>query len=301
MATRFEIVLHGQNPASLRAAAEEALDEIERVENQLSLYRASSEVACLNREAHLQPIRVTPALLRLLEQARELSQLTQGAFDITIAPLVRAWGFTHNAGAMPDAADVETARANVGMQHVELDTAHQAVRFARPGVMLDFGAIGKGYAIDRAAELLREAGVSSALIHGGTSTTVALGRQPDGTPWKVAITDPANDATEKPLAIMELENESLSVSAAWGRSFRIGEKLYGHIIDPRTGAPSEKGFLSAVVLPSATESDALSTALMTAPELMETLIRNRPDMRCLVVSGTSAAPSIVAHGINRLS
>lgn len=301
MATRFEIVLHGQNPASLRAAAEEALDEIERVEGQLSLYRASSEVARLNREAHLQPVRVTPTLLRLLEWARALSQETQGAFDITIAPLVRCWGFTHNAGAMPEAADLEAARANVGMHHVELDAANQTVRFARPGVMLDFGAIGKGYAIDRAAELLREAGVSNALIHGGTSTTVALGRQQDGSPWKVAITDPGNDATEKPLAIVELEDESLSVSAAWGRSFRVGEKLYGHIIDPRTGSPSEKAFLSAVALPSATESDALSTALMTAPELMGTLTDSRPTMRCLIVSGTSTAPIIAAHGIDRFS
>src|SRR5215213_7602854 len=115
MATRFEIVLHGRNPASLRGAAEEALDEIERVENQLSLYRASSEVARLNRDAHLQPVRVTPALLRLLKQANELSRETEGAFDITIAPLVRAWGFTHNAGAMPNTADIETARASVGM------------------------------------------------------------------------------------------------------------------------------------------------------------------------------------------
>lgn len=297
MATRFEIVLHGSNPPSLRAAGEEALDEIERVEAQLSLYRASSEVARLNREAHLHPVRVTQSLLHLLERARELTAQTQGAFDITIAPLVRCWGFTDNAGAMPDAADVEAARANVGMHHVELDAEKLTVHFTRPGVMLDFGAIGKGYAIDRAVELLREAGVCSALIHGGTSTTVALGRQPDDSLWRVAVTSSGNEANAKPLAVVELEDESLSVSAAWGRSFRVGEKVYGHIIDPRTGAPSEKSFLSAVLLPSATESDALSTALMTAPELMDTWIRARPDMRCLVVNGTSAVPAVAAHRI----
>ena len=301
MATRFEIVLHGDDSVALRAAGEEALDEIDRIEAQLSLYRASSEVARLNREAHVQPIRVTPALFHLLEQARELSHETNGAFDVTIAPLVRCWGFMNNAGAMPAPTDVEAARAKVGMQWVELDPANFTVRFAREGVMLDFGAIGKGYAVDRAVDLLREAGVASALIHGGTSTTVALGRQPDGARWKVAITDPNNDANAVPLAVVELEDESLSVSAAWGRAFRAGEKTYGHIMDPRTGAPAQNGFLSAVALASATESDALSTALLTTPELMNALTNRRTTMRCLVVSGTTAAPAIVAHrlGISR--
>src|SRR5262245_29023775 len=115
MATRFEIVLHGDNPQALRAAGEEALDEIERIEAQLSLYRPGSEVARLNRDAAQRPVRVTPALFRLLEQARELSRETDGAFDITIAPLVRCWGFMGGTGAMPEHTAVEEARARVGI------------------------------------------------------------------------------------------------------------------------------------------------------------------------------------------
>ncbi len=338
MATRFEIVLHGENPSTLRAAGEEALDEIDRIEAQLSLYRPGSEVARLNAEAHERAMRVTPGLFRLLEHARELTRETHGAFDLTIAPLVRCWGFMGGTGAMPEPAAIEEARAKVGMQHVELDAAKLTVRFTRPGVMLDFGAIGKGYAVDRAVELLREAGVGSALLHGGTSTAYALGRPPlggadvpsairpasfppapklqagrsqdyvsrdgcptalDGARWKIAITSPGQDQA-KPLAVVELENESLSVSAVWGRSFRAGEKNYGHILDPRTGAPATSALLSAVVLPHATETDALSTALLTAPELMSEFVSRRPALRCLVASVRTDALSVSTHGLRVL-
>ena len=297
MATRFEIVLHGGNAQSLRAAGEEALDEIDRIEAQLSLYRPGSEVARLNREAHERPVRVTPALFRLLERARELSRETDGAFDVTIAPLVRCWGFMGGTGAMPEPAAVEEARARVGMQQIELDAEAFTVRFRREGVMIDLGAIGKGYAVDRAAELLREAGIGSALIHGGTSTAYAVGRPPGAAPWKIAVTSPTNDPASPPLAVVELEDESLSVSAVWGRSFQAGGKTYGHVIDPRTGAPAEGALLSAVVLPSATETDALSTALLTAPELMAGFIERRPGIRCLVVRGSETAPAVSAHGL----
>lgn len=297
MATRFEIVLHGDNPHRLRAAGEEALDEIDRVESQLSLYRPDSEVARLNKEAHQRAIRVTPGLFKLLEKARNLSQETNGTFDITVAPLVRCWGFMGGTGSMPEPSAIEEARGKVGMHLIELEPEKLTVHFAREGVMLDFGAIGKGYAIDRAAELLREAGVTSALIHGGTSTAYALGRQPDQSHWKIAVTSPENDASVPALAVVELENESLSVSAVWGRSFQAGEKIYGHVIDPRTGAPADNALLSAVALPSATETDALSTALLTAPELMDEFANRRPAIRCLVVRSSRDGRNISAHGL----
>ncbi len=302
MATRFEIALPGGNPVSLRAAGEEALDEIDRLEAQLSLYRPGSELARLNREAHERPVRVTPGLFRLLARALELSRATGGAFDITVAPLVRCWGFMGGAenGAVPEAAALEDARAKVGSQHVELDADKLTVHFARAGVMLDLGAIGKGHAVDRAAAVLRDAGVESALLHGGTSTSFALGRQPDGSPWKVAIIAPNQNSSAPPLAVVELKNESLSVSAVWGRSFRVGEKTYGHIIDPRTGAPAEGARLTAVALPEATATDALSTALLTAPELMESLAEQHPRLRALVVSGSEGSPQIFTHGMRLL-
>jgi thiamine biosynthesis lipoprotein len=179
MATRFELVLHGERDAALRAAGEEALAEIDRLENQLSLYRPGSEIAQLNARAAREAVRVSPEVFALLQQAAALTTITEGAFDITIAPLVRCWGFMESQGRQPAPAELAAARDVVGMHHVQFDAPERTIRFTRPGVMLDLGAIGKGYAIERGVEILRDAGVTSALFHGGTSTIYALGQPPD--------------------------------------------------------------------------------------------------------------------------
>ncbi len=285
MATRFEIALYGPDPASLRAAAEEALDEVDRLEGQLSLYRNTSDIARINRQAASEPVRVEPRLFQLLERAKQLSEQTGYRFDITVAPLMRCWGFLGGTGKMTDTRQVAEAKNKVGMHLVELDNQKYTVRFAREGMQLDLGAIAKGHAVEVAAELLEEAGVTSAMIHGGTSTIFAIGAPPDASAWKIAIEYPADDAEEKPklLAVVELKNEALSVSAVWGKSFEHEGRTYGHLIDPRTGKPLAHGGLAAVVLPSATESDAFSTALLTAG-LAEAaqICCLRPEMRTLL-------------------
>jgi FAD:protein FMN transferase len=296
MATRFEIALHGSNPANLRAAAEEALDEIDRLESLLSLYRPGTDISRVNAYAHVNPVTVHPEVFSLLERAKALCIETGGAFDITVAPLVRCWGFMGGTGSQPDPERVAEARAMVGMHLMHLDPRHNSVRFERAGVMIDLGAIGKGYAVERAADLLRESGVESALLHGGTSSTAAIGLQPDGTPWKVAITSPIHDPGA-PFAVVELKDESLSVSAVWGRSFKAGEKTFGHVIDPRSGQPVQGGLLSAIVTRSATDGDALTTALLIDPALAKGIAQQRPDLRYLVLSGDPAAPEVTRAGI----
>ena len=153
MATRFEILLHGAKEAALRAAGEEALDEVERLEAQLSLYRPASEIARVNALAARQAVRVSPPVFELLKKAQQLHEETGGAFDITIGPLVRCWGFMGGQGHLPAPEELAAARALVGMCHVRLDGDDFSVRFDRAGVMIDLGAIGKGHAIDCAARL----------------------------------------------------------------------------------------------------------------------------------------------------
>ncbi len=287
MATRFEIVLHGENVVALRAAAEEALDEIERIESQLSLYRPTSEIARVNALAAHQPVRVAPGVFRLLERAQHLSTETGGAFDITIGPLMRAWGLMGGSGRVPDATMLAEARAKVGMHLVHLDAGNFTVQFARDGVMLDLGAIGKGYAIERAAECLREAGVTNAILHGGTSTIFALGHPPNLEAWNVALDYPPENPDEPPelLAVVPLRDEALSVSAVWGKSFQSDNKTYGHVIDPRTGQPATGASLAAVVIPAATDTDALSTALLTVGvEGFDRFVALRPAMRALALT-----------------
>ncbi len=266
MATRFEIVLHGENPVALRAAGEEALREIEQLEDQLSLFRSGSEIAYLNARAARGPVRVTPSLFALLQQALEAEARRAAAHSISPWPRWSvAGGSWAGWAACPAPAEVAEARAKVGMGLVQLNPADFTVQFAREGVMLDLGAIGKGYAVERAAEVLREAGVTSALIHGGTSTVQALGPPPGEEFWKIAIETPAPrpDAPPTLLATVPFNRRPCPSPPCVGNSFQAEGKDVGHILDPRTGEPALGTVLAAVVLPSATETDALSTALLT--------------------------------------
>jgi thiamine biosynthesis lipoprotein len=307
MATRFEIVLHGENPVALRAAGEEALEEIDRLENQLSLYRPTSEIAHLNARAAFGPVRVTPSVFALLDLARKLHLESRGAFDITIAPLVRCWGFMDGTGRLPAAEEVAEARGKVGMHLVELHPEDFTVRFAREGVMLDLGAIGKGYAIERAVDFLREAGITSALLHGGTSSIAAIGQPPEAEAWTVALEKPFRQkrkdlAQADVLARVPLKDEAMSVSAVWGKEFQAEGKSFGHVIDPRTGEPTAAALLAAVILPSATETDALSTALLTLGQRGHSAIAQlRAGMRTLLVTGAEGGILVESEGIPTLS
>jgi thiamine biosynthesis lipoprotein len=298
MNTRFELVLHGDSATALRAAAEEALTEVERIEAQLSLFRPSSEIARVNALAHLEPVRVSPEVFALLEHAQCLSAATHGAFDLTLAPLLHCWGLLgRNDGHIPTDAELATARACCSWPLVELDADRRTVHFARPGVMLDLGALGKGYAVQQAALGLREADVTSALIHGGTSTVFALGTPPDADGWQIAIESPRG-ADHPPLTTVTLRDESLSVSTVSAKSFQHADQTFGHVIDPRSGKPTNAAQLAAVILPDATETDAVSTALLVlGPAGLVGLTQAFPQMRALVAHGAPAATTIQTLGL----
>lgn len=325
MATRFEFVLVGTRPVALRAAGEEAIEEIHRIEALLSLYRPDSVIAALNREAAIGPVRVPPEAFRLLQHAMILSEATAGAFDVTVGPLLRIWGLMKGSGRIPSERELDEARACVGGHWLALDEGTFTVRFTRPGVALDLGSIGKGYALDRAAEVLRERGVEHALLHGGTSTAIAWGqplvKESNGisagtaefqgpgcgdTMWRIAVSEPTMGSTgaatgDSPLAVIDLKDESLSVSAVWGKGFEADGHYFGHVMDPRLGRPVQGALLAAMVLPSATESDALSTALLVrGAGMVELLKKGGAAARCLVVErdGSSAGWRAVTHGIS---
>ncbi len=278
MATRFELVLQGDDAVRLRAAGEEALAEIERLEARLSFYRASSDIGRINAGAGHAPVPVAPPVFHLLQQAARLHGLTDGAFDPTVGPLMRCWGFAGGAGHRPAPAALTAARALTGMHRVHLDPDRYTVAFERPGMLLDLGGIGKGYAVDEAVALLREAGVERALLHGGTSTVYALGH-PEAA-WRVALPHPA---TEAPLAVVSLTDEALSVSACRGKAFREDDLTYGHVLDPRTGHPVRGAVLAAVAAPSATATDALATALLVLGQDGLAAVEGYDDVRALIV------------------
>ena len=266
MATRFEVALHGAPEAILRAAAEEALAEIARLEGMLSLYQPTSEIAHINTRGDREPVRVSPEVFSLLEHCVALGEQTGGGFDITLAPLMRCWRFMNDSGAAPSDAALAEARALCGWPQLRLDPEHTTVQLATKGAMLDLGSVGKGYALEQAATLLQENEFENFLIHGGTSTVCARGVQADGEPWRIAVEHP--DADQPPLSIVDLQNESLSVSGIGGKSFIDDAGVeQGHVIDPRTGRPTQAARVAAVVCSSATVSDAWATALLVVPNL----------------------------------
>lgn len=265
MGTRFEIVLYGERELYLRTVAEEVFREITRLESRLSYYQESSDITDINLHAYDLPVMLDPPLFSLLELAVQIWAVTEGAFDLTIAPLLECWGFVGGMGKMPSAEAIREALERVGMQHLFLDREQHTVSFDRPDVLLELGAIGKGYAIDQAVEMLRDFEIESALLHGGTSSVYALGTPPDAEAWKVAIQSPQSDEL---LAEVLLSDMSLSVSAPRHKGFDQDGKRYGHVIDPRTGYPVPEHLLSAVVCPSATLGDALSTALLVSGQAL---------------------------------
>lgn len=289
MATRFEAVLEGDDAVRLRAAGEAALDEVRRWEARLSAFRPSSEVAQVNSRAARAPVPVSPPVFRLLRQAALFHELTGGAFDPTVGPLMRCWGFAGGTPRRPTEAALTEAHARTGFHRVHLDAARRTVAFARPGMALDPGAFGKGAALDEAATVLREAGVERALLHGGTSTVVGLAR-PDE-PWRVAVPHPDSDAP--PLAVVDLAGAALSVSAVTGRAFTEDGVAYGHVLDPRSGRPVRGALLAAVVAPSALATDALSTALLVLGRAGLNVLAGFDDVRALVV--TPGPPPNVFH------
>ena len=294
MATRFELVLHGDNEPRLRAAGEEALEEIRLLEEALSFYRASSEISRINRQASAGPVRTQARVFRVLQTAARVSEGTRGAFDITVAPLMKCWGFVRGGGHWPDKKDLAAARSVTGMHLVALEEDNLTVEFARPGVMLDLGAIGKGYAIEEAARILGACGVEHAFLHGGTSTMAALGAPPGGDAWKAAVPRPEDGA---PLAVAPLRNEALSVSAVEGKAFAHKGEIFGHVIDPRTGYPVQGAHLAAVKHASATMCDALSTALLVlGPEEAELIPKMDHRIRSLVAYRKEGGFSVAQTG-----
>jgi thiamine biosynthesis lipoprotein len=286
MRTRFELVLRDVDTSSddLRAAGEEALEEIARVESWLSVYRDDAILYRVNAEAGQRPMRLAAPLFALLQQAQQLSRDTKGAFDLTVGPLVRLWRTAGETGILPTDTDIITTLSAIGMAHVVLLNAEeQTIRFANHHVRLDPGAIGKGYALDRAVAQLQEVGVQSALLHGGTSSVIALGNPPeDERGWAISLQHPL--FPHEQIVTFYLNNRALGVSAEHGRAFTVGGQTFGHIIDPRTGYPVRKSVLSACLAPTGALADALSTALLVSGATELPILKSRfPEVAFLIV------------------
>jgi thiamine biosynthesis lipoprotein len=306
MRTRFELVIaDAGDDARARAAGESAFAEVAEAERLLSAYRDDAELFRVNARAASGAVPVDARLFALLRRAMELCEATDGSFDLTLGALLAVWNHAGMAAggeqAVPAASRIGEALANCGMRRLlQLDHGAGSVRFAATGLRLDAGAIGKGYALEQAGMVLREQGIASALMHGGTSTVLALGGDAAGQPWKVAIRDPAD--AQGVIATAALTGTSLSVSGVHGRSFIAGGRRYGHVIDPRTGWPVQGNLLAAVIDESATVSDAWSTALLVLGREGFAMLRaHHPAAECLLVREDADGRTAVEHRGDRFA
>lgn len=258
MATDFDILLNPDGPPQQLEAASAALDEVARLEQQYSVYRSDSELSELNASAHLAPFSVEPRLFALLEQGVELHRQTNGAFHPAVGKLIQLWRAARKAEQLPAGTAIAEAVSAASMEHIHLDRASFSVRFSAAGPAFDLGAIGKGYAVDRAAEILTAANVEHWLIHGGKSSALVRGGHAGHDGWPVALQNPL--LPDRPYATLLLKDAALSTSGTAVQWFRHNGRRYGHILDPRTGWPVDAMLSVSVIAPQAALSDALSTA-----------------------------------------
>jgi len=280
MGTEFTIDLYAADRGAAEAVMNLAFDEIDRLDDLLSNYRPSSELSRINREASTGPVITDPETFHFLERSLYWSRQSNGAFDITVGPLLRAWGFFFHQGRIPSDAELTALREKIGWQHIALDPAARSVTFLPHRQMeLDPGSIGKGFAVDRVVALLREQSVTSAFISAGSSTLYAIGVPPGTTGWPVNIPDPRH--TGAIFSTILLRDSSLSTGACTEKFFIQNGHRYCHIFDPRTLRPVEGMLQSTVISPSATDSDALSTVVF--------ILSAKESRRVLgPISGTSA-------------
>ncbi|MBS1788476.1 MAG: FAD:protein FMN transferase [Acidobacteria bacterium] len=275
MACAYSIVTYGEDESALAEAVTAAFDEVDRIDRLMSHYKPESPLSRLNQNAASQPVKVEPELFDFISECLRYSRESGGAFDITVGPLMKTWGFFRGEGRMPKPEEMAEARAKVGWRHVILNEQDHTIRFDRDGVELDLGGIAKGYAVDKAVEVLKQRGIRRALVNACGSTIYGLGAPPGEAAWEVKLRDPVR--SQKTAMTIRLNNRALSVSGSYEKFFDLGGKRYSHIFDPRTGWPVQGVLSVAVLTETGTAGDALDNVFyVSGIETSKTLLKRLP-------------------------
>ena len=290
MGSEFAIDVYAPDHETAEQWMQASFDEIDRLEDLLSNYRPTSELSRVSREAGKGPVTTDPETFAFLAKAVELSRRSDGAFDMTVGPLMRAWGFFFNQGRVPSTEELAALRPKTGWQHIKLDAEKRTVYFDNGVSMeLDPGGIGKGYAVDRVVGLLREQGVKAALVSGGSSSIYGMGTPPGEAGWRVNVPDAVNAG--KTMSWVLLKDMSLSTSACTEKFFIKNGHRYCHILNPHTERPVEDKLQTTVIAPSTTDSDALSTAtFVLEPDAAAKLVETFSGVAAVLVSGDKTHP-----------
>jgi FAD:protein FMN transferase len=259
MGTTFQITLYAPDAVVAKKAAQAAFARIASLDAIMTDYNQASELMRLCAKAGGDPVVVSPELFFVLRKADEVSRLSDGAFDVTVRPVVRLWRLARRTGLLPDQESLKKALALVGFQNVKLDPKTGSVQLLKPGMQLDLGGIAKGYAADEAQKVLKMHGITRALVAAGGDITVS-DPPPDAAGWTIAIY-PLEPGDKKPIPEMLLKNAAVSTSGDLQQFVEIDGKRYSHIVDPRTGLGLVGRMSATVVAPTGIQSDSLTKVL----------------------------------------
>lgn len=281
MGSRYEITVTASDSLSANDYIDKAVNEISRIEKLISSWDPASETSEINRNAGIKPVKVAPELYNLINRALKISEITDGAFDISYASMDKIWKFDGSMTKMPSEEEIKESVSKVGYQNIILNPKDTTVFLKNKGMKIGFGAIGKGYSADQAKNLLMKNGVKSGIINASGDMNT-WGDKPDGTPWKVAITNPMNK--EHSFALLPLENRAVVTSGDYEKFVKFNGVRYAHIINPKTGYPAT-GIISATVFaPKAELADALATSVFVMGiDAGIDRINQLPEIDCIIV------------------
>ncbi len=281
MGSRYEITVVAANQAEADRFIDLAIGEIDRIEKLISEWKSDTEVAEINRQAGIHPVRVSDELYNLIVRSNLISDITAGAFDISYASMDRVWKYDGSMTRMPTEEEIKQSVARIGFRHILLDKEKQTVFLDKQGMKIGFGAIGKGYSADKASDLLEARGVKGGIINASGDLTT-WGTQPDGSPWMVGISNPLDH--NKVFSWFPLSNRAVVTSGNYEKFVEFEGKRYSHIIDPRTGYPASGLASVTVFAPKAELADALATAIFVmGKEVGLDFVNQLKEIECVMV------------------
>lgn len=281
MGCNFEITVVAENEAKAADYIDLAVGEIQRIEQLISSWDADSQTSTINKNAGIEPVKVDEELFDLIERAVTISKLTDGAFDISYASMDRIWKFDGSMSVMPSEKMIAASVAKVGFENITLNKEENSVYLNTKGMKIGFGAIGKGYAADKAKALLMRKGVTAGIINASGDMNT-WGKQTNGQYWKVALTNPMDKS--KSFGLLPIKKGAVVTSGNYEKFVVLNNERYAHIIDPRTGYPT-KGILSVTIFAAKAElADALATAVFVLGiEVGLDRVKQLPDAECIII------------------
>ncbi|MFC0425827.1 FAD:protein FMN transferase [Chryseobacterium scophthalmum] len=282
MGSKFEITLVDKDSLSAEKNIDKSIDEIRRIENLISEWKPETQISEVNRNAGIKPVKVDPEVFALTEKGIYFSNLTDGAFDISIVAMDKIWKFDDSMNELPSEESIKNSVKNVGYQNIILDKTNSTIFLKNKGMKIGFGSIGKGYTADKTRELMKSFGVKAGIINASGDIST-WGNQPDGKPWAIGINNPFKD--DKIAAVLFLNENAVTTSGSYEKYAEIHGKRYSHIMNPKTGYPSTGLTSVTVVGPNATMANGFSTSIMVLGKKEGLkLIKKFPEYQYLLIT-----------------